>query len=57
MTPLGSLETVVFVLDSLEGEEGYPSINIQNSDGRTAIFDAKDPKTLTLLLWNGADPH
>jgi len=37
-------------------EDKSSFINIKNKDGRTALFDAKDPKTLTLLIWYGADP-
>jgi hypothetical protein len=42
-------------MESLDGDVSS-LVNIQNIDGRTALFDAKDPKTLTLLIWYGGDP-
>ena len=47
------METVFFILTNISIRE---SINIMNKRGKTALFYAKDPKYMYLLLSYGADP-
>ncbi len=49
----GTLETAFILLETVSKEK---ELNTCNRRGKTALFHAKDPKMLYLLLEYGADP-
>jgi hypothetical protein len=49
----GTLETAFILLETISKEK---ELNTCNRRGKTALFHAKDPKMLYLLLEYGADP-